>query len=247
MDKFNQILSKFGLSDKEIDVYKSLLKLGPSPVRKIASESGVNRGTTYDILKSLKESGLVSYYHKEKHQYFVAEDPVKLIDVFNRKSEYYKELKGELHDIIPQLRSTYVGSENKPIVTYYDGVEGIRTILYDVLLRTEDTKEKEYYVYSASSIKNYLYAGMPDFNEERIRRNIKVKVVSLGAGGEVVGLDERRWLTKESGAPTYTLIYAGRVAMISLGQSGLPIGLIITDQGLFETQRMIFNNLWNKI
>lgn len=247
MDKFNQILSKFGLSDKEIEVYKSLLKLGPSPVRKIATLSGVNRGTTYDILKTLKDHGLASYYHKEKHQYFVAEDPVKILDVLNRKSDYYKNLKADLQEIIPQVRSTYVGSEERPVVTYYDGTEGIRTILTDVIDKVAKTEDKEYYVYSASGIKNYLYAGMPDFNDERIAKKIKVKVISLGAGGEIVGLDERRWLTKEAGAPTYTIIYAGRVAMISMNKLGLPIGLMIVDNGLFETQKLIFNNLWNKI
>ncbi len=247
MDKFNQILTKFGLSDKEIEVYKSLLKLGPSPVRKIATLSGVNRGTTYDILKTLKDHGLTSYYHKEKHQYFVAEDPVKLLDVLNRKADYYKNLKVDLQEIIPQVRSTYVGSEERPVVTYYDGIEGIRTILSDVLDKVATTVDKEYFVYSASGIKNYLYAGMPDFNEERITKKIRVKVISLGSGGEIAGLDERRWLTKESGAPTYTIIYAGRVAMISMNKMGLPIGLIIVDNGLFETQRLIFMSLWKLV
>ena len=57
MDKVSSVLSKFGLSDKEIEVYLTLLSLGPAPVRKIAIESGVNRGTTYDILKKFTKCG----------------------------------------------------------------------------------------------------------------------------------------------------------------------------------------------
>ena len=70
MSKIDQILGKYGLSDKEVKVYLALLELGPSPVRKVAGKAGVNRGTTYDILKSLRDQGLAGYYHKDKHQYF---------------------------------------------------------------------------------------------------------------------------------------------------------------------------------
>ena len=74
------ILKKIGLNDKEIRVYLTCLKLGPSSVRKIADNSEVNRGTAYDILRSLISLGLVTYYHQDKHQYFIAEDPARLKD-----------------------------------------------------------------------------------------------------------------------------------------------------------------------
>ncbi|MCK5266986.1 MAG: helix-turn-helix domain-containing protein, partial [Spirochaetes bacterium] len=64
-------LRKFGLKDKEIKIYLTLLTLGPSSVRKIALEANINRGTGYDILKKLIEMGLVSHYEKKSYQYFV--------------------------------------------------------------------------------------------------------------------------------------------------------------------------------
>ena len=69
------ILKQLGFSEKEIKVYLTLLKSGPSSVRTLAQVSGINRGTTYDILKSLIAQGLVSYYNKAAHQYFTAESP----------------------------------------------------------------------------------------------------------------------------------------------------------------------------
>ena len=50
-------LRQFGLNEKEISVYLSLISLGHSPVREISKTANVNRGTTYDILKSLIELG----------------------------------------------------------------------------------------------------------------------------------------------------------------------------------------------
>lgn len=244
MRKVVEILSKFGLSEKDIAVYLALLKLGPSPVRKVATEAAVNRGTTYDILKGLQAQGLTSYYHKEKHQYFVAEDPNKLFDAVTAKVDGFKKLREELNTVVPQLRSMSTAVEERPIVTYYDGLQGVRTILEDVLHRTTETKTLEYSVYSSTSVSRYLYAAYPEFTDERIARKIHVKVISLGAGGESADLAERKWLSRDDGAPTYTLLYAGRVAMISTDKHGVPMGLIVAAAGLYETQRTIFNKLW---
>ncbi len=247
MPHINEILSKFGLSDKEILVYRALLALGPSPVRKVATEAKVNRGTTYDILKTLREQGLVGYYHKEKHQYFVAEDPNKLYDALRFKIDNLKHLQNDLNEIVPQLRSMRTVEEERPVVTYYDGANGMRTILQDVLDRVGAFSHKEYYVYSSASIRRYMYAGFPEYTEERIAKNIKVKVIALGSGGENTELAERKWLSRDNTAPTYTIVYADRVAMISTDKHGLPMGLIVVDKALYETQKVIFEKLWENL
>ncbi|MFH1866548.1 MAG: helix-turn-helix domain-containing protein [Patescibacteria group bacterium] len=247
MNKIDQVLAKYGLSDKEVRVYTALLELGPAPVRKIAGKAGVNRGTTYDILKSLKEQGLASYYHKDKHQYFVAEDPKKLFDAWQTKMDNFATLKNELKELVPQLRFLAKAIQERPVVTYYDGLSGIRIILQDVLDQVGMQPVKEYYVYSSASVRKHLYAAYPDFTEQRIAQKIKVKVVAVGAGGEIVELAERKWLTKNESAPTYTLIYSGRLAMISTSDEGLPVGLIIQNQGIYKTQKLLFESLWARI
>src|SRR3989338_8596156 len=98
-----QTLQSLGLSPKEIDVYLACLKLGPSPVRKIAVVAGINRGTTYDVLKGLVEAGLVSYYHQDKHQYFIAEDPAKLREVVGARARELEATKAQIEEVIPQL------------------------------------------------------------------------------------------------------------------------------------------------
>lgn len=247
MDAVKHVLAAFGLKDKEIAVYLSLLKLGPSPVRHVAKEAGVNRGTTYDILKNLQEQGLTSYYHKEKHQYFVAEDPNKLFDVVNVRVASLKHLREELNGVVPQLRSMSTVVEERPVVTFYDGLSGVRTILQDVLERTVAESPREYRAYSSTSIRQYLYAAFPDFTAERIQRKIAVQVIAMGSGGETVGLDERKWLPGKHTGPTYTFIYPKRVAMVSVDHRSVPMGLIISDPNLFETQRVIFDQLWSKL
>ncbi|MBT4121550.1 TrmB family transcriptional regulator [bacterium] len=237
------ILKKFGLNDKEIKIYLTLLKLGPTSVRKIAEKSGINRGTSYDVLKNLRTLGLVTYYHKATKQFFVAEDPHKLLEATDSKIGNLNEVKKKLNKIIPELKSLHDSADNKPVVKYYEGLSGVRTILQDVL----ESTNKEYFVFSSTSISPYLYKAFPSFTKQRIKKNIKVKVISIGAGGELAKLSERKWLSKKEGTPTYILIYSNKVAMISINQDNKPLGLITEDKSLYHTQLQLFNYIWQTL
>jgi len=241
------ILKKIGLSEKEIKVYLASLKLGPAPVRKIAQVAEINRGTTYDILKSLIELGLVSYLHQDKHQNFIAEDPAKLKDALEKKQQDLEKTKIEIDQVIPQLKSIYNLSGEKPVAKFYEGDAGVKTILQDVLATAGKSQTKEYYVYSSATVKKYLYQVYPNFSKDRVAGGVKVKVISIGPGGQTVGLDERKWLSQEAGAPTYTLIYGGKIAMIAVNSDNRPIGILIEDKNIFQTQKMIFEFTWSKL
>lgn len=238
-----------GLSAKEATVYFSLLSLGPTAIRKIAEHAGINRGTTHDALKALQNRGLVSYYHKEKRQHFVAEEPKSLTNLLLRRKQEIEKTEATIKEIIPQLYSLSRAAGNSPTVKYYKGYAGLRTILEDVLDMTETLPKKEYAAYSSSSIRPYLYHkdAFPTFTKERISRKISMRAISIGPGGDIHGKDERKWLTKEESAPTYTLIYAGKVAMISVNQNGVPHGLIVEDPGIYKTQLLLFDALWNSL
>ncbi len=242
-------LEKLGLSEKETGVYMALLSLGPVAIRKIAAKAGINRGSTYDALKILQKEGLVSYYHKGKLQHFVAEDPKVLSKIFARKKLEIEDASKEIENIIPKLSSLSQGTNNRPIVKFYENYSGLRTILEDTLDSVAKQKKKEYVAFSSSAIRPYLYhkSAFPKFSEERIKRKVYVRTIAYGAGGTTYGHDERKWILEKESAPTYILIYAGKVAMISIGKNDVPHGLIIEDERLYHTQLAIFNSLWKSI
>lgn len=241
------ILKKFGLSDKEIKTYLKLLEIGSSSVRKIAELTGLNRGTTYDILKNLQQFGLVSYYHQDTKQHFVAEDPRRLERLIDNREKELNEIKNKIEDIIPELKSLQGSSSNKPVTKFYEGKQGIKFIMEDVLQTMRIEKEKEYYIYSAPGVREDIYAAYPDFIKKRIKNKIKVKTISLSRGGETYGLDERKWLEKEGHDDinmTYILIYHNKCAFISRNPSHKPVGVIIENKMIYETQKIIFDQLW---
>ncbi|MBI2636662.1 MAG: TrmB family transcriptional regulator [Parcubacteria group bacterium] len=240
-------LKKFGFNDKEILVYLTLLRLGSAPIRAISETLNINRTTVHSMLRTLGDYGLVSFVDKEKRRYFAAEPPEHLLGALKMKQNDLEQTRADIEKIIPELKSLYEKSEFKPKVKYFEGDPGIRTILQDVLDATADEPTKQYYVYSSSTIRNTLLRVFPEYNDERIKRGIRVQSISIGPGGILRGLDERKWLSREESSPTYTLIYAGRIALISLDASAQPHGVVMEDQNTYQTQVMIFRCLWEKL
>jgi len=241
------ILKKLDLSDKEIKVYLKLLENGAISVRGLSQATGLNRGTTYDILKQLREMGLASYYHQETKQKFVAEDPERLLRLLNEREEKLKEARIKISGIIPELKSLKEKEGGRPVTKFYEGNEGVRLILEDVLESMESESEKEYFVYSSTKASEAINSAYPGFTEARIKRKIYVKVISLARGGKTHGLDERRWLGLSKDSATFIIIYAGKCAFISRDATGNPVGVIIENLMIYETQKILFGELWERI
>jgi sugar-specific transcriptional regulator TrmB len=245
------ILKNFGLSEKEIAVYLALVELGPSSVRDISAKSKVNRGTSYDILKSLIEIGIVSYYNKESKQYFIAEQPEKLLSAIDQKKEDLDEVRGHIEQSLPLIKTLFEKQGGKPSVKLYEGAKGIRQILEDVLQSVAESAEKEYYLYSSSTQegRKSVYADMPDFSKKRIAKKISVKIISLGEGGQLAGLDERKQMPTEGKEikSTHEIIYAGKVAHISLDDKEQPVGVVIQNEAIFQSQKLVFDHTWRNL
>ena len=241
------ILKKIGLSEKEIKVYLGLLEYGAISVRGLAEVISLNRGTVYDILKKLQDSGLVSFYHQDTKQKFIAEEPDKLLQLIRAREEELKTVKTKTAELIPELKSLQDTSGHKPVMKLYEGRQGVKYILADVLAVMAGAADKEYYIYSAKNASDDINSAYPNFTKERIKKEIKVKAISLAEGGKMHGLDKRRWLGTHDESATFILIYANKYAFISRDAKGAPVGVIIENKMIYETQKIIFNQLWKSL
>jgi len=241
-----ELLKKLNFSDKQAKIYLELLKLGPSSVRILAKNTEINRGTVYESLKDLQDKGLVNYYKKTTKQYFVAEDPEKLQDLVESQTEELEDVSKKLDSFIPELKSLYDKGGERPVARYFEK-QVITKILEEVLEIAERSQEKEYRIYSAEGIRNEIYKNFETFSDVRISKGIKVKVISIGEGGELRGLDERKFLKIQNQKPTYILIYPGRTAYISYNAKKELVGVVIENGGIYETQKQIFDSLWDSL
>lgn len=251
-----ETLEALGLTPRDLQVYTAVLRLGSAPLRKIAEEVNLNRGTAYDVLKRLLDLGLVSYVDAKTHRYFTGEDPHKLRGLATRHEVAAQEARAILEQFIPVLEDVAGSSEHRPAVRYYEGESGVRDILEDVLAATlrQSSGRAElgaetnlYRVYSSVGLRDLIASAWPGFSKARIQRNIRVRALSLGEGGKTVGLDERKWLTKSTGAPTYIFIYAGKTAYVAADEKKRLFGVIIEDPAIAATQTLIFDELWKHL
>jgi len=238
------ILKKIGLNEKEIKVYLSLLEYGAISIRNLADITEINRGTVYDILKKLQSIGLAAFYHADNKQRFVAESPEKIMLILKNQEDELKNLKKDFLEYIPELKALQGKEEARPTTKFYEKKAGIRIVLEDVLESMAESSEKDYYVYSATHASNDINEAFPNFTKERIKRKISVKAISMAKGGGLSGLDERRWLGTENESATFILIYNGKVAYISRDALDNPVGVIIENNDIYNTQKIIFLRLW---
>src|SRR3989344_161295 len=122
----NEALKDWGLNDKEAKVYLATLQLGLSRVNDIAKKAGILRETTYFVLNSLIQKGLVGYVLKSGVKFFEAADPGKFISILKEKETKMKE-------ILPNLEEIKKSIIEKPVVELYEGKEGLKTILDDII------------------------------------------------------------------------------------------------------------------
>ena len=243
------LLTSLDISENEAATYNALLQLESTSIRKIAGFTGINRGTTYDALKKLVATGLVSVKSQGKREQYTAESPEKIYDIIREKRRDLLDAATTAKTIVPDLLARKAQSESGPLVRYYEDGEGIATILKDVLQTCRTLPISEYYAYSSSPVRQYLYQEYPQFTERRIKEGISVKVIAVGEGGEEAEISERRWLPNppEINVSSYTIIYGPKVAVISISSDLTLYGVIIEDAGATALQRLAFEHIWNSL
>jgi sugar-specific transcriptional regulator TrmB len=250
-DSMNDLtpLRELGLRDTEINTYFALLKNGPTSIRGLASSTGINRGTTYEALKSLSETGLVAYVRKGERHKYRAESPERIYDLIADRRRTLLQVESEAKKFVPSLMALGERRLGEPAVRFYEDDEGIVVILRDVLNTAATLHPKQYYAYSSRALRKYLYRRFPNFTRRRIAENIFVKVIAAGAGGEVDELSERRWIADpgEQQLASYTLIYGTKIAIISVAPDETPYGVVIEDPGAAAMQKLLFETLWSRL
>lgn len=243
-----EVLNELGISSKDAKVYVTLLREGPSSVRQLAAATGINRGTVYEALKGLQEIKLVNFYNRETKQFFVAAPPAQLQAIAKTRADNLARAAVDLDHVVAELESTYTAGTRQPVARMYEGGEGVRIILQDVLETMSAAKDKEYFVYSSSAVREAgLYDSFHDYTKQRLAAGIKVKNISIGKSGKTAGLDERKSIPGLEGTPTYIVIYRGKVANIFLDQQGEFVGLIVENNGIYATQKALFLSLWERL
>lgn len=232
-----QLFRLLGLSQREEKVYLSSLQAGSKTANDIAIISRLPRTTVYDLLKSLIEKGYMSYVIKSGVKYFEATDPSKLINKI-------KEMEKIANAILPDLISIKGKKEEKASVEMYEGFEGLKTMIDDIL----NTGKELYTISSTKDLIEKLPFYFPNYMAKRIKVKISIKLITERTEEtkklkqkDKKELRETRFLPIRKDLKNAIFIYGNKIALFNLEN---PSGVIIKDRSLNSTFKEIFSLLW---
>jgi len=169
-------LIKLGLSEKEAKVYLAALELAQDTAQNIAKKAGVNRPTTYVILEHLMQMGLISKVEKGKKTLFIAEDPRELENILDKQKREIDDKKQDLKEIMGELKALNNTNQEKPIVKYFEGEDGLIT-LDKYGLEKIDKKVGTISIQPIDLIEKYFPHRRKSAVGERIKHKLKSRII----------------------------------------------------------------------
>lgn len=244
-----------GLSKNEARLYVELLSMGHQPVSVIAKRVGFNRTSTYVILKTLSKKGFVGSYNRSNMKFFVANDPNCLINYVERKCHIYDNCRNDLLMLVPKYRELMNNyAFRKPVVTYHEGLEGVKYVLYDAL-----NAKSSCFAYLC--LHKWFRSGLKEFLLEYKDFRIANKKLPLRAivpdtpevrtfFAENYDMDDKltvvRYLENKKEHDLFENemnIYDDKVSIIHL-ERGQEFGVIIQSKEIANMQKGIFQLAW---
>ena len=250
MSILDDVLIQSGLDDKEASVYTTLLNNGGLTVLEIATKSGQKRTNLYNVLDNLKAQGLVKEVKEANTTVYFPQSPREIEKLIDRKAQQINHAKLNYDILLSSMQSQYNLIEHKPVITYYEGLNGLQRLYDDVndagedilLFRsTYDDKRKDV----DELIAKQLVA--------QVKRGIHAKVIgpleSIEEAKDLITKYDKLRLVEERfiknlpfDLPAQILIYGTKTAISTIRKE--IIITIIDNKDVTDTHRVLFNTIW---
>jgi sugar-specific transcriptional regulator TrmB len=234
------------LGAKQATVYQASLELGIATVQQIAHQAHLPRSTCYLLLEELKSQGLISTTKRGKKTLMVAESPDKLVQLVADQQQSLGNARTKLAATLPQLNALYNAVPQKPAVTYYEGLTGIKTILEETLAASEIFVLCSGY---SKPLPKALNSYLDDYFERLDQKQILTKEIIGGSP------DARAYQKHYEGkfhqikvhhfgdqlAHIDKMIYGDKLAIVSYEFLN---GVVIENRQIVEFERVLVKQLW---
>ena len=246
MSMIEKDIQSLGLNEKEAKVYLASLELGQATVQKISAKAGIKRPTTYFIIENLMERGLMSSYYQGKKQLFVAETPERILDLIAKERKDLELREEQFKRLLPELQSINNRNKDKPVVKYYEGKDGILTMVSEHLKTSKN--QESYDVFSRDFVENTLTPEeMAIIRKERLSSKIRVKALYTHEKGDLQSVEDAQLIRlPQSELPVSCDIafFEDKVRIASFKDR--VVGIVIEDKEIANSFRAIFRLAWKQ-
>jgi len=239
-------LEKFGLSEKEAKIYVALIELEVATANEVAERADVNRSSTYVVLDSLLNKGLVSISEDKTVKQYVASNPEILLQEIEQTIQAQEIVKKGIENILPELKALHKDTKAKPKVRVYTGKKGLIATFEDSLAVKEGVIR---IASSVTKISKLLPLYMPQYIDKRAELGIKMIgihpdhklgqfLLSLKAS-KVAGDDAVLIPAKTFDFTSDYAIYDNKIAYMNAENGGTAV--IIEDKEIAQMSKNIFD------
>lgn len=243
-------LKKLGLTEGEIKVYLSLLRLGETTSGPIVDESGVSVSKVYTILNRLAKKGLVSHVIKMKTKRFIPADPDRLIVYLQEKKEEMKEQERKLNEMLPLLKLEHGNALTTETAQVYNGLRGIQTARERTLKIMNKGDQMWIIGIARTPYDGFMTSYFKEYHKRRYKRGIKCRYLfneyarkPYGKASAAYPLSEVRYMPEGLVTHSWMEIYADTVTIgINKGKS---FSVVIQNQEVANSFKIYAQLLWN--
>lgn len=230
-----EVLTKLGFEEREISAYLELLKSGKLTATNLSERTRIDRSTIYRILNGLIKKGFVNSFVRNNVKYFGACDPEVLV-------KYADEIKSEMEQKLEELKNLKASEKTKVNVEVYEGKEGAKSVLKDIL-----KTQKDYFVFGYDCQFKKVFPAT--YLEQYVRQLKERKITEKMLVVEGTKIPEEykkqtilKFLHRDMLNPSTLLIYGDKIAHIVWIEPYFVI--VIKNEEISKSMKNYFELLW---
>ncbi len=241
------ILSKLDFTPTQIKISEYLFSKKEARASEIAKKIKKSRAIVYKDLEELVALGIIERNDKPNQiSLFKIAHPSQMEKLFEERENAIKKDRKLFNNYLPDMISKYNLINNKPGIRFYEGLEGIKTVIFDTL----SANEVIYTYADMEKVNKYIKKINDDYAKKRDKLGVKKRAL-------IVDSDYSRKFFKDYHKKTTEIkfvegvehfatvmqIYSNKISYITLSENSM-IGVIIEDKHIYQMHRTLFEKDW---
>jgi sugar-specific transcriptional regulator TrmB len=249
-DNYTTLVKSYGLSEGESRIYLYLLKNDFLTALELSRKLNMGRTKVYRLLDKLKDKQLVEYQVHTRGIKFGASHPMRLKHMVQSQEHKVERLKENLPNLIDHLIALMPEDVNQGKVLYYEGLEGLKQVSYNITRASDMVR-----VFEMEHLSDFLSLDFAeDVRQELIDKNIYTRDLTNQTEFSgftdkeelIANLSEFRHISPNKLKIRFeTLIYNDVYATYTY-QSDKIFCVEIYNEQLAQMQKQLFDFIWSQ-
>lgn len=200
--------------------------------------------------------GLISKYTEGDKTVFVAESPNQLVRLLDKREKDLDNNRKELNELLPKLQAYMKSSDERPVVRYYAGLDGIQTMRNEMIMLSKPGDI--WYQMAAADAMKAAFGNMDQATYKKQRRAKRIESRAIVAvrspelRKELEATAEKRWAERKFVSPQkqYTsdanmTIMSDRIVISTY--SDKVGGMLVESEAAAKMMAELFEMAWNNL